>query len=53
MLLREENDTLNSLGLSSRVTKDFSIENEIWGRYNRAGILVSDNYFINTGTIFR
>jgi len=53
MLLKEEDDKLNSMGYRSMITEDFKLEDNIWGRYKKCGIIVSDNYFIDIGSIFR
>lgn len=53
MVLKDEDDNLNKLGLSHKTTDDFNIESNIWGRYNKVGIVVTDNYFTNSGSIFR
>ena len=53
MVLKDEDDTLNKIGLSHKTTDDFNIESNIWGRYNKVGIVVTDNYFTNSGSIFR
>ncbi len=42
-----------NMGYRSMITEDFDLSNNIWGRYNKCGISVSDNYFIDVGTIFR
>ena len=47
MILKEEDDRLNSMGYRSMITEDFDLSNNIWGRYNKCGISVSDNYFID------
>ena len=53
MLLKEEDLLLNQSGYSKKTTDDFEVYSNIWGRYSKSGISVSENYFINTGTIFR
>lgn len=41
------------MGYRSMITEDFDLSNNIWGRYNKCGISVSDNYFIDVDTVFR
>jgi hypothetical protein len=52
MVLKEEDNKINSLGLGDKITEDFTTDN-IWGRYTKSEIVVTENYFINTGSIFR
>jgi len=53
MILAGENDTLDSMRYRNIITEDFKLEDNIWGRYKKCGIIVSDNYFIDIGSIFR
>lgn len=53
MIMGGENDELDGMGYRSMITEDFNLGNNIWGRYRKCGISVSDNYFIDTGSIFR
>lgn len=53
MLLKEEDELLHKIGFGKKVCDQFHIENNIWGRYNKSNIQVTDHYFVNTGPIFR
>jgi hypothetical protein len=53
MILKEEDLKLSGLGFTSVITEDFCLKTNIWGRYTTAGIEVSDDFYLNTGPIFR
>jgi hypothetical protein len=53
MLLKEEDDLLHKLGFGKKTCEEFHIETNIWGRYEKASIEVTENYFVNVGSIFR
>jgi hypothetical protein len=53
MILKEEDLLLSNLGFKSSITEDFCLNTNIWGRYNEAGIEVTDDFYINVGPIFR
>lgn len=53
MLMKEEDELLHKIGYGKKTCDEFNINNNIWGRYNKANIVVTDNFFINTGSIFR
>jgi len=53
IVLKEEDDTINKNKLRSKVTKDFDIVNNKWGRYEVSNIELSEDYIVNKGSIFR
>ena len=53
IILEEEDKQISKNKLRSKVTEDFHIITNKWGRYTSSDISVTENYVINTGNIFR
>lgn len=53
IVLKEEDDAINKNKLRTKVTKDFDIVNNKWGRYEVSNIELSEGYIVNKGSIFR
>ena len=53
IVLEEEDKQINKNKLRTKVTEDFHIITNKWGRYTSSDISVTENYIINTGNIFR
>lgn len=52
MLIKEEDELLLKIGYGKKTCDEFDFNN-IWGRYNKTNIVVTNHFFINTGPIFR